>query len=45
MPVKLHRVQISTLMIIMVFIALNLGAVRPSIFNRWGVYQWPMCSW
>jgi hypothetical protein len=34
--VKPLRVQISTLMIIVVFIALNLGAVRPSIFNRWG---------
>jgi hypothetical protein len=34
--VKLLRIQISTLMIMMVFIALNLGAVRPSIFPRFG---------
>jgi hypothetical protein len=34
--VKLRQVQISTLLIIMVFIAVNLTALRPSIFNRWG---------
>jgi hypothetical protein len=35
-PVKLLRVQINTLMFIMLFIALNLTAVRPSILIRWG---------